>query len=120
MILADTSIWVDHLRRGEVRLAELLRAQAVLGHPWVTGEISLGALRSRAEVLGLLGRLPQAQIATDTEMLALIDGRELHGRGIGWVDVQLLAAALLTPRARLWTRDRPLARAAAQLGVAAD
>lgn len=118
MILVDTTIWVDHLRVGEPRLAGLLDRGAVLGHPWVTGEISLGSLSRRTEVLGLLRALPQAQTATTAEIDTLIDSHRLFGVGIGYLDAALLASTLLTPAARLWTRDRRLATAARRLGVA--
>ena len=119
MILVDTSVWVDHLRAGDEVLADLLQQAQVLGHPWVIGEISLGSLAHRQEVLGLLRALPRAVVATDEEVLALIEAAHLPGRGIGWVDAQLLASARLTPQAALWTRDRRLADAAAELRVRA-
>lgn len=118
MILVDTSIWIDHLRTGDQELGELLREGQVLGHPWVTGELALGHLSRRTEILGLLHNLPQATVATDEEVLTLIDKRQLFGLGIGYVDAHLLAATALTPAARLWTRDRRLAGFAAQHGLA--
>ena len=117
MILVDTSVWVDHLRAGERALAELLESGRVLGHPWVTGELALGTLAHRAEVLGLLDALPPAPVADPGELLAFVDGHGLMGRGIGYVDVQLLAAARLAG-AELWSRDRRLATAASELGCA--
>lgn len=118
MILVDTSVWIDHLRVGSAALASLLERSAVLAHPWVVGELALGNLRRRDEVLGLLDGLPQATTATAAEVLTLIDRRELHGTGIGYVDVQLLASTRLTPGAALWTHDRRLAAAASRLGSA--
>jgi len=118
VILADTSVWVDHLRAGDPVLTGLLMHGAVLAHPWVTGEIALGRLGRRAEVLALLSGLPQATVATTPELAAFIERHELHGRGIGYVDAQLLAATRLTPDATLWTRDPRLADAAAAIGVA--
>ena len=91
----------------------------VLGHPWVAGEVALGRLHHRADVLGLLRRLPQAEVASDHELALLIEDHELFGRGLGYVDAQLLAAARLTPPARLWTRDTRLDAAAARLGLRA-
>ena len=120
MILVDTSVWVDHLRRGGPELVALLDRGSVLVHPWVVGELALGDLRDRDEVLSLLGGLPQATMATDDEVLALIEQESLHGTGIGYVDAQLLAAARLTPGAALWTRDRSLAQAATRLGSGFD
>lgn len=112
MILVDTSVWVDHLRVGDPRLVELLTDGQVLGHPWVTGELALGRLSRRSEILDLLHNLPQATVATDAEVLTLITDRQLFGRGIGYVDAHLLAATLLTSGARLWTRDKRLAAVA--------
>ena len=92
MILVDTSIWVEHLRHGDARLRGLLDRGEVLGHPWVAGELALGHLRQRREVLGLLARLPQAVVADPEEVLVLVDREQLAGLGIGYVDVHLLAA----------------------------
>lgn len=118
MILADTSLWIDHLRDGDPALAALLEEGAVLGHPWVIGELALGNLASRHDILRLLHGLPQATVATADEVLRLIEDEALHGQGIGYVDAQLLAATRLTPDARLWTRDKRLAAVAARLGLA--
>ncbi len=118
MILVDTSIWIDHLRTGDRELGELLRDGQVLAHPWVTGELALGHLSRRSEILGLLHNLPQATVATDDEVLTLIDKRQLFGLGIGYVDAHLLAATTLTTAARLWTRDKRLAAVAVQHGLA--
>jgi predicted nucleic acid-binding protein len=119
VILVDTSVWIDHLRAGDEVLSSLLQEAQVFGHPWVTGEIALGSLAHRREVLCLLHGLPQAVVASDSEVLALVEGARLFGRGIGWVDAQLLASARLTDRTLLWTRDVRLAGAAAELGVEA-
>lgn len=117
MILVDTSIWIDHLRSGDAQLVALLEDGNVLGHPWVTGELALGNLsRSvRNEVLLLLNNLPQATVATDVEVLALIDHERLFGRGVGYVDAHLLASTRLSNDARLWTRDKRLHATAVQL-----
>lgn len=117
MILVDTSVWIDHLRSGEATLARLLDGTAVLGHPWVTGEVALGNLRHREEVVGLLRGLPQAFVADDDEVLRLIEQEALYGAGIGYVGAQLLAATRLTPDAALWTRDKRLLAVAARLEV---
>lgn len=119
-VLADSSIWVDHLRASDGRLVRLLEQSAVLSHPWIVGELALGNLQRRRELLGLLQALPQAMLATASEALELIDRHRLHGTGIGYVDAQLLAATRLTPDARLWTRDRRLASIAARLGAAVE
>jgi predicted nucleic acid-binding protein len=118
VILADTSVWIGHLRGDESRLAPLLEGGRVLMHPAVLGEVALGSLQARAAVLGAMAHLPRAVTATDAEALALVESHALHGQGIGWVDVHLLAATLLTPGARLWSADRRLAALAARAGVA--
>ena len=118
MIVVDTSVWVQHLRNGDDRLVLLLETGAVLTHPWVLGELALGHLRAGSEVLDLLPRLPQAEVASAAEVLALIAAHQLQGSGIGYVNAQLLAAVRLTPGARLWSHDRSLSAVAAQLGNA--
>lgn len=115
MILVDTSIWIDHLRSGDAQLVTLLQSDQVLGHPWVTGELALGNLARRNEVLGLLHNLPQATVATDLEVMTLIDHHRLFGLGIGYVDAHLLASARLSAGAKLWTRDKRLHASAVQL-----
>ena len=117
MILVDTSVWVEHLRRGEPRLEERLLAAEVAGHPFVLGELALGYLKRRDEILELLGALPQVEIAEHDEVLAFITRRRLNGAGIGWVDAHLLAAAALAGIG-LWTLDRRLATVAADLDLA--
>ena len=120
MILVDTSVWVDHLRAGEPALVHLLDHGLVLAHPWVTGELALGHLSQRQDILGLLTGLPSAEIATDAEVLALIEAEQLSGLGIGYVDAQLLAATRLTADTRLWTADKRLAVVARRLNLLAD
>jgi predicted nucleic acid-binding protein len=117
MILADTSIWVDHLRAGDDSLVELLKGGCILGHPWVVTEIAVGSLRDRHTVLSLLDGLPQAPVATIDELRHLIERRGLFGRGVGLVDIGLLAACLLVPGCRLWTRDKRLAAVADEMTV---
>ncbi len=116
MILVDTSVWIDHLRVGEPQLTSLLHDHRVLAHPWVTGELALGRLARRNDIIGLLGNLPQATVATDAEVLGLVEKRHLLGLGIGYVDAQLLAATLLSA-ADLWTRDKRLSAAASLTGI---
>jgi len=119
MILTDTSVWIDHLRSGDPALTRLLELGRVLAHPFVTGELALGNLRQRAVVVGALRDLPQATVASDEEVLHLIDAEALSGLGIGYVDAHLLAAVRLTPGASLWTRDKRLHAVAARLNVVA-
>lgn len=118
MILVDTSVWIDHLRTGEPLLARALESGRVLMHPFVVGELACGNLEQRDEVLRLLGDLPAAPTATDQEVLELIERRALMGRGIGYIDVHLLASTALAADARIWTRDRRLARVAAEQELA--
>jgi predicted nucleic acid-binding protein len=120
VILVDTGVWIDHLRRGDQLLFAMLERGDVLGHPWVTGELALGNLQRREETLHLIGQLPQATLATPAEILEFIDRHELAGVGVGYVDAQLLAATRLTADARIWTRDRRLREAAERVGVAFD
>jgi predicted nucleic acid-binding protein len=118
VILVDTSVWIDHLRRSDPSLERLLQEDAVLGHRWVTGELALGNLVARDEILDLLKELPQAVVADDDEVLRLIEHEQLFGSGIGYIDAQLLAATRLSADTALWTRDRSLAAVAVRLGMA--
>ena len=117
MILVDTSVWIDHLRTGEPHLVALLERSQVLMHPFVLGELACGNLRRRADVLRHLGALPRSPVATDDEALRFIEAHRLMGKGIGWIDVHLLAAVALSPGTRLWTRDRRLDTVARTLGI---
>jgi hypothetical protein len=119
VILVDTSVWVEHLRLASAILTELLDHGEILGHPFVIGELALGNLRRRYPFLSDLRDLPQAIVADDDEVFRMIDRQALFGRGIGYVDAHLLAAARLTAGSKLWTRDRRLQSVAAQLGLAA-
>jgi len=118
VILVDTSVWVDHLRQGDDRLAGLLENGMVLVHPHVIGELALGQPRQR-DSLADLAELRFANVASDEEVLHLIEQESLFGSGIGYVDAHLLAATRLTPGATFWTRDRRLAAAAEKLSLAA-
>jgi len=120
VILVDTSVWIDHLRSGEPALVTVLEGGQVLMHPFVLGELACGSLKNRVEVLRLLGDLPAAPTATDPEVLGLIERRALMGRGIGYIDVHLLASVALAGVGRLWTRDRRLAAVAQELELAFD
>lgn len=118
MILVDTSVWVDHLRSGDSRLAALLQAGDVLAHPFVTGEIALGNLKQRQTVLAALANLPQAPVANDSEVLHFIDRNNLAGLGIGYIDAHLLASARLDAGTKIFTRDKRLQAAATRLNLA--
>ena len=117
MTLVDTSVWVDHLRRGTRALSKMLEAGAVLCHPFVIGELACGVIKNRDEILSLLDTLPRATSATHAEALHLVEQNGLFGSGIGWIDVHLIVSALLTP-APLWTLDKRLAAVADSLGLA--
>lgn len=120
MILVDTSIWIDHFRHGDTPLAALLDTQRVLTHPFVIGELALGTLQQRDIILSALQDLPQASVASDSEILHFIGDQSLFGLGIGYIDAHLLASARLTPDTTLWTRDKRLFAVAARLSLAAD
>jgi len=119
VILVDTSVWVDHLRRGNSTLRRLLDNGEVGCHSFVIGELASGTLRQRATILELLGELPAVPAAEDFEVLELIETRRLMGLGLGWVDAHLLAAALIAD-VSLWTLDKPLASTSQLLGIRAE
>lgn len=118
MILVDTSVWIDHLRRADEILTSLLEQGTVLTHPFVIGELALGSISGRDLILNWLRRLPAVSVAGVTEVLQFIKQESLFGIGIGYVDVHLLAATRLTEGATLWTRDRRLLAAAEKLSLA--
>lgn len=120
MILVDSSVWVDHLRRGDQRLVTLLDSRQVLSHPFVIGDIALGSLKNRESILGSLKGLPQAATATDEEVRQFIESNALFGLGIGYIDAHLLAAVRLNTGSQLWTRDKRLGVIANRMGVAAE
>jgi predicted nucleic acid-binding protein len=117
MILVDTSVWIEHLRLGSDKLGSLLYDEQVLCHPFIVGELACGTLRDRREILGLLRALPMLDLVENEEVLSMLEKRRLFGRGLGWVDVHLLASVLITENT-LWTLDKPLQRAADALNVA--
>jgi len=116
VILVDTSVWVDHLRRGNDELRRLLIDERVLCQPFVVGELTCGQLTDRAEILTRLQALPQASCVEHQEALAFLEMHRLAGTGLGWVDVNVLASAALSG-ASLWTFDRSLMKAARKLGL---
>lgn len=117
MILVDTSVWIDHLKRADPDLVGALEANTVATHPMVIAELALGSIAGRASFLASMRRLARVVRASDDELLSFIENRRLFARGLGVVDAHLLASAALTPGAELWTRDKRLATAAAELGV---
>lgn len=120
MILVDSSVWVDHLRKGDRRLVTLLDTSQVLTHPFVVGELALGSLKNRESILGSLKGLPQAATATDEEVQQFIERNALFGLGIGYIDAHLLAAVRLNAGSQLWTRDKRLGAIANRMGLNAE
>jgi len=120
MLLADTSIWIDHFRRSDFRLAQFLEQGDVAMHPFVIGELLLGHVPKIAEMIDDLNTLPKAVVASADEVLKFIADRKLPGSGIGYVDAHLLAAAALTLETLIWTRDKRLRAAAQSLSLAAE
>ncbi|MEL6160269.1 MAG: type II toxin-antitoxin system VapC family toxin [Cyanobacteria bacterium J06623_5] len=108
MILVDTSVWIDHFYAGLPTLVKLLQQEKVLIHPFVIGELACGHLQNRQEILGLLHNLPVMPAVNERGALTLIETRSLMGRGVGYIDIHLLASVLIQGKARLWTRDKRL------------
>jgi predicted nucleic acid-binding protein len=116
VILVDTSVWIDHFRRGNDALVALLDNAEVFCHPFIVGELACGHLGSRSTILEMLNDLPDVPSADHAEVLTFIERHRLMGSGIGWVDAHLLTSTLMAGTA-LWTLDQPLARAARKLAV---
>ena len=116
MVLVDTSVWIDHIRRPNGNLVDLLQRESVAIHPFVLGELACGNLLRRASVLSDLASLPTPKIADHSEVLELLDRHKFWGRGLGWIDLHLLASARLSGHP-LWTLDKRLATAAAELDL---
>jgi predicted nucleic acid-binding protein len=116
MVLVDTSVWTQHLRRGEPVLADCLSEGLVLMHPCVFGEVACGNLKNRTAVLSAMQQLPPATTASDDEVFRFLENRRLWGRGLGWIDLHLLASAALS-RSGFWTLDKRLAQTANELGL---
>ena len=117
MVLVDTSVWVDYLRTGDDTLARLLTQGEVCMHPMIIGELACGHLQNREQLIGLWQNLPSVVEANHDEALFLLNTHQLMGKGIGWVDLHLLATTLLSTNVTLWTRDKRLAQIAKTLGV---
>jgi predicted nucleic acid-binding protein len=118
MVLVDTSVWIDHLRKREPALERLLEAGRVLIHPFVIGELACGNIKHRETILSLLNDLPAATVATHNETLVYIEKNTLMGKGIGYIDIHLLAAVALSNVGGLWTRDKRLHMVAEHMGRA--
>jgi predicted nucleic acid-binding protein len=117
LILADTSVWIDHLRSGDNNMRERLNRGEIAMHPFVIAELALGSLKQRRKTLALLDLLPQVPVAQLSEVRLVTEARGLHGLGIGLIDACLLASVFLDPSLLLWTRDKNLRRVAGNLGV---
>lgn len=117
MILADTSIWVDHFRSGNETLGDLLNRGQVVIHPFIVAELALGSLRQRSTTLALLDRLPHVPVAQTRDVRMTIEARRLNSLGIGLIGAHLIASVFLDPSTRLWTIDRRLRDAAEGLGI---
>lgn len=120
MILADTSVWIDHLRSGNADLQRLLEHGQIVMHPFVSAELALGSLRERVKTLALLDLLPQMQVAQTNEVRLAIEAHRLHNLGIGLIDAHLIASVLISQSTLLWTKDKPLRKAAGRLGLHAN
>jgi predicted nucleic acid-binding protein len=116
-ILVDTSVWIDHLRRTNPQLVDLLNKGEVAIHPFVVGELACGNMRNRVEILRLLSALPETPEVEHGEALRFVEDEKLHGQGLGWVDINLLASSRLQG-VGLWSFDKTLAAAAPRLGIA--
>ena len=120
MILADTSIWIDHFRVGNSELQTQLANRNILIHSFIVAELALGSLRNRVQTLTYLDRLPQARLAQLGEVRQMIESRSLWSQGLGLIDAHLLASTFLNPTTLLWTRDKHLRTIAKSFGVLAN
>jgi predicted nucleic acid-binding protein len=120
MILADTTVWIDHLRVLNPMMEKLLQGGAIAMHPMVSAEIALGSLRERRKTLEELDKLIHVKVATHAEVRLLIETKVLYSKGIGLIDANLVASCLITSKTELWTRDLALQRIARSLGIHAN
>jgi predicted nucleic acid-binding protein len=120
LILADTSVWIEHLRSEMKEMRQHLTHGLIVIHPLIIAELALGSLRDRGRILGLLDRLPQVRVAHLNEVRSLIEARHFYGLGIGVTDAHLIASILINAPTLLWTRDKPLRRVAERLGIHAN
>lgn len=116
MVLVDTSVWIDHFRNSNEELKELLIAGQVCIHPFVLGELSCGNISNRKEILTLLRALPRIDTVLDEEVFVLIENKKLYGKGLGFIDVHLLAAAIIQ-NVTIWTGDKHLHRVLKELRI---
>jgi predicted nucleic acid-binding protein len=117
LILADTSIWIDHLRAGNKDLRKLLDRGEIAIHPFIVAELALGSLKDRKKTLTLLDFLPQVRVAQLSEVRLMIEARRLYSLGIGLTDAHLIASVFVNSSTLLWTKDKRLRKAAQGLGI---
>ena len=120
MILADTSIWIDHFRSGNKDLQKALNSGQIVIHPWIIAELALGSLRDRARTLAMLEVLSQVRVARTSELRLTIEARHLHNLGIGLTDAHLIASVFLDPPTLLWTKDKQLRKVAESFAIHAN
>jgi predicted nucleic acid-binding protein len=120
LILADTSIWIDHLRTGNKEMEKQLNQGDIVIHPLIIAELALGSLRERTKTLSLLDFLPQVRVAQLDEVRLMIEARRLYNLGIGLTDAHLIASIFINPATFLWTKDKRLRKAAEDLGIHAS
>jgi hypothetical protein len=120
LILADTSVWIDHFRTGNRELEKALRQGQIVIHPWIVAELALVSLRDRKRTLAMLDLLPQVAVSQTIELRHMIETRHLYNLGIGLTDAHLIASVFLTPPTVLWTRDKQLRKVADALGIHAS
>lgn len=118
-ILADTSVWIRHLREGDKNLVRLLEQGLVVCHPFIIGELACGGIKNRHEIISLLNDLPSTDILDHYDIMKFIEYRKIMNKGIGYVDVHLLASALVS-ETPLWTFDKALKKVANQLSIEYD
>jgi predicted nucleic acid-binding protein len=120
MILADTSVWVDHFRKRDVALYQQLQRDTICIHPFVVTELVLGNLPDRQKTIASLDLLPMVKVAQMSEVRQMIEAHSLFQRGIGLVDAHLIASTFITPHTVLWSRDKRLRGVAETLGLKAN
>jgi predicted nucleic acid-binding protein len=120
LILADTSIWIEHLRSGNKEMRKHLNEGQIVIHPSIVAELALGSLQERTKTLALLDLLPQVRVAELSEVRRMIEARRLSSFGIGLSDAHLIASVFINPSTLLWTRDKRLRKAAESLGIHAS
>jgi hypothetical protein len=119
VILADTSVWIDHFRTENAEMRRHLEKKNIVTHPYIVAELALGSLRERAKTLAWLDRLPRVPVAQLREVRQMVEMCSLYSRGIGLIDAHLLASCLIHPPTLLWTKDKQLSKVAEALGIAA-